>query len=171
MKIVTDRLIIRSIQSTDPASLAEIWIDPDVTYYMGGPRNYEEVLKSFIEDAKVISPPKIDLWPVIEKATGKIIGQCGIIDKDIEGKIEFELIYVLVKSVWGKGYATEAATFIKDYAFSQLGLPRIMALIDPKNTNSERVAIKVGLQYEKDAVRPSGNTMKVFALNAESHLY
>ena len=169
MKIETDRLLIRSIQETDPASLADLWIDPDVTHYMGGPRNYEEILQYLIEDAKAISQPKIDLWPIVEKATGKIIGQGGILSKGIEGKNEFEIIYVIAKSAWGKGYATEATTSIKDYAFRQLGLPRIIALIDPKNTKSERVAIKIGLQYEKDTVRPNGKTMKVLALNVEHY--
>ncbi|MFC1846513.1 GNAT family N-acetyltransferase [Chloroflexota bacterium] len=165
MKLETDRLIIRSIQETDPALLADLWTDPDVTYYMGGPRNYKEVLNSFVEDAQINPPLNIDLWPVIEKVTGQIIGHCGIIDKDVEGKSEFEIIYVIAKSAWGRGYATEAAISVRDYAFRQLDLTRIIALIDPNNVNSERVAIKAGLQYEKDAIRHGGKTMKLFALN------
>ncbi|MFC2027030.1 GNAT family N-acetyltransferase [Chloroflexota bacterium] len=169
MKLETDRLIIRSIQETDSESLANLWIDPDITCYMNGPRNYEEILKNFTEDAQIKPPLKVDLWPVVEKVTGQIIGHCGIIDKDTEGESEYEIIYVLAKSAWGKGLATEAAISIRDYAFRQLGLNRIIALIDPNNPNSERVAIKTGLRYEKDTVRPNGKTMRVFTLNVEDY--
>jgi len=136
MEIKTDRLIIRSIQEADVESLAALWTDPDVTHYMGGPRNYEEVLKSLREDAKLNLQPDFDLWTVIEKGTGQIIGHCGIIDKDVEGKREYEIIYVLAKSSWGKGFATEVAISIRDHAFNQLGLKRLIALIDPDNRQS-----------------------------------
>lgn len=98
MKIETGRLIIRSIQKTDAEPLAALWTDPDVTHYMGGPRNYEELLKSFREDAQLQLQPSFDLWPVIEKETGNVIGNCGIIEKNVDGKNEHEIIYVLAKS-------------------------------------------------------------------------
>ena len=169
MKIETDRLIIRSIQETDLESLAELWIDPDVTYYMGGQRNHEEVLKSLEDDVQANHKPTFNLWPVIEKGTNQIIGDCGIIEKKVEGKNEYEIVYVLAKSAWGKGFATEVAISIRDYAFKQLGLKRIIALIDPNNSSSERVAVKIGLRYERDTIRPNGKIMKVFALNLEDY--
>jgi len=167
MKIETDRSIIRSIQEADLEPLAALWADPEVTYYMGGPRNYEEVLKDLREDAQLNPQPAFDLWPVIEKETGQIIGHCGILEKDIEGRNQYEIVYVLAKSAWGKGFATEVASSLKDYAFNQLGLKRITALIDPDNQKSEIVATKIGLRYEKDTVRPNGKNMRLFALNIE----
>jgi ribosomal-protein-alanine N-acetyltransferase len=165
MKIETDRLIIRSIQEVDFEPLAALWVDPEVTYYMGGPRNYEEILTDLREDAQLNPQPAFDLWPVIEKETGQIIGHCGILEKDIEGRNEYEIAYVLAKSAWGQGFATEVASSLKDYAFNQLGLKRITALIDPDNQKSEIVATKIGLRYEKDTVRPNGKNMRLFALN------
>ncbi len=165
MRLETERLLIRSLQVTDAPTLAKLWADPRVTKYMGGPRSYDDLYESFIKDAQVKLTPKIDLWPVVEKSTGQIIGHCGILDKNVDGKTEYELIYVLAKSVWGKGYATETATSIKNYAFQRLGLRRIIALIDPQNKVSELVAVKVGLHYEKDTKRPSGKKMRVFSLN------
>jgi len=165
MKLETNRLIIRSLRKSDVESLAALWTDPNVTYYMGGSRNYEEVLKNLSEDARRSQQPSFDLWPVINKATGKIIGHCGIIDKEVEGKTEYEIVYVLAKSAWGKGLATEAAISIRDYAINKLGLKRIVALIDPDNQRSEIIAKKIGLTYEKDTVRPGGKIMRIFALN------
>ena len=167
MKIKTDRLIIRSIQEVDLEPLAALWTDPEVTYYMGGPRNYEEILKDLREDAQLDPQPAFDLWPVIEKETGQIIGHCGILEKNIEGRNQYEIVYVLAKSAWGRGFATEAASSLKDYAFGQLGLKRITALIDPDNLKSEMVATKIGLRYERNTVRPSGKNMRLFALNID----
>jgi ribosomal-protein-alanine N-acetyltransferase len=167
MKIETDRLIIGSIQEVDLEQLAALWADAEVTYYMGGPRNYEEVLRILGEDAQLNLQPVFDLRPVIEKKTGQIIGDCGILEKDIDGRNQYEIVYVLAKSAWGKGFATEVASCLKDYAFSELGLKRVTALIDPDNVKSEKVATKIGLKYEKDTVRPNGRNMRLFALNIE----
>jgi RimJ/RimL family protein N-acetyltransferase len=167
MNIETDRLIIKSNQEVDLEPLAVLWADPEVTHYMGGPRNYDEILKILKEDAEVSPQPVFDLWPVIEKETGKIIGTGGILEKDIDGRNQYEVIYVLARSAWGKGFATELASSLKDYAFNQLGLKRITALIDPDNVKSEMVATKIGLGYEKDTVRPNGKKMRLLALNIE----
>ena len=167
MKIETDRLTIKSNQEVDLEPLATLWADPEVTYYMGGPRNYEEILKILREDTQLNPQPVFDLWPFIEKETGQIIGTGGILEKDIDGRNQYEIIYVLAKSAWGKGFATEVARSLKDYAFNQLGLKRVTALIDPDNVKSEKVATKIGLRYEKDTVRPNGKTMRLYARNLE----
>ncbi len=164
MRIETHRLVIRSIEEADAEALAALWTDPNVTRYMGGPRSYDAVLESLREDAQLNPQPALDLWPVIEKGTGQIVGHCGIIEKDVEGKSEYEIVYVLAKSAWGKGLATEAANSIKNYAFNQLGLKRLIALIDPDNPKSQSTASKIGLKHERDTVRPDGKSMRVFAL-------
>ena len=167
MEIETDRLIIKSNQEVDLEPLATLWADPEVTHYIGGPRNYEEILKILREDAEVNPQPAFDLWPIIEKGTGQIIGTGGILEKDIDGRNQYEIIYVLAKSAWGKGFATEVARSLKDYAFDELGLKRVTALIDPDNQKSEVVATEIGLKYEKDTVRPNGKKMRLLALNFE----
>ena len=163
MKLETERLILRPLQAEDVAELTTLWADPEITRFMGGPRNYEEVYESLTEDARLKPPPTFDLWPVIEKTSDQIVGHCGLIDKEVDGSIEFELVYVLVGSARGKGYATEIASAIKDNAFKHHGLKRIISLIDPMNPASACVATKVGMQYEKDTIRPNKKVMQIFA--------
>lgn len=163
MLIETQRLLLRPLTSTDVDALVQIWTDPDVTQYMGGPRDLVKVRANLAEDAQANPPPQFDLQPVIEKVTGRIVGHCGITEKTVDDRVEHELVYVLAKSAWGKGYAAEIAKAVKDYAIEQIGLQRMIALIDPENVASRRVAEKVGLRYEKETIRPGGKRMHVYA--------
>ncbi len=165
LHIETGRLIIRSLRHADAPALAELWSDPDVTRFMGGPRNYSQVRETLEQDA---AGPALtfDLWPVVEKNSGRIIGDCGLLDKEVDGQAEVELVYVFHPSAWGKGYATEAAGAIRDYAFTRLGLARLIALIDPHNAASAQVARKLGFHLEKETRRPGGKVMQVYALPA-----
>jgi RimJ/RimL family protein N-acetyltransferase len=166
MKLETSRLLIRHLQPSDAETLARLWTHPEVTRYMGGPRDFHAIRQGFEEDARSSPPPVIDLWPVIEKATGQVVGHCGLIDKEVEGQQEVELVYVFQVPAWGKGYATEAASAVRDYAFATLKLKRIIALIDPDNSASARVAIKLGMSFEKETRRPSGKVLRVYAMHA-----
>lgn len=166
MQIDTPGLLIRSLQLSDAAPLAAIWTDPQVTQFMGGPRDRAEVQRWLEEDALLPDPPEIDLWPVVEKSSGRVVGHCGLTEKEVDGQNEVELVYVLEPGSWGKGYATEAASAMMRYAFEELGLPRVIALIDPRNAPSERVALKLGMTLEKETVRPGGKVMRVYAAAA-----
>ena len=53
-----------------------------------------------------------------------------------------------------------------EHAFGALGMTRLAALIDPANAASERVAVKLGMRWESDTVRPSGKVLRVYARDA-----
>ncbi|MFW5768805.1 MAG: GNAT family N-acetyltransferase, partial [Spirochaetota bacterium] len=132
--IETKRLILRRPRPEDTLTLVGLWTDLAVTRYLGGPRK-EPALTVALEES-VKSPEKFDLWPLIEKDSSSIIGHCGLIEKTVEQKEVIELVYVLHPSVWGRGYAREIGRALIEYGFRELGLPRIVALIDPGNSPS-----------------------------------
>lgn len=167
MYIETQRLIIRDLQETDAEALSSLWADPEVTTFLGGARDKEEIRKTLIEDAKTAAEVPYDLRTVIEKESGEIVGHCGLLDKEVDGQEEIELTYVIAKRTWGKGYATEAAAAIKDFAFAEMGLTRLIALIKPNNVSSERVALKVGMHHEKNTVRSNGIVMQVYVMEKD----
>jgi ribosomal-protein-alanine N-acetyltransferase len=62
-------------------------------------------------------------------------------------KYDAELMYHFAKPHWGKGYAKEAARGCLAYAKEKLGLRRIGAFVDPKNTASKRILEKNGFRF------------------------
>lgn len=92
-------------------------------------------------------------YAVVEKQSRIVTGYCGFFYfPDIDGQPEVEIGYRLARSAWGQGYATEAALAVRDFAFGTLGLKRLIAIIDPSNKVSIRVAQKIGMHYEKDVM-------------------
>jgi len=166
MQIETERLLIRSLEIADASPLAAIWSDLNVTQHMGGPRDSADIRLDLEEEARTGTQAEIALWPVVEKASGRVIGHCGFLEKDVDDRSETELIYILALDSWGQGYATEAASALRDYAFEQLGLRRIIALIDPENSASVRVAENIGMRCERETRRPSGKVMRVYSILA-----
>ncbi len=158
----TERLRLRNVVASDKEFLISLWQDPVVTQFMGGPRSSEMMEE---ELGNQLSDPfayEYDLWPVIEKTTGSPIGHCGILEKEVEGKNEYEVTYVLSPSYWGRGYATEIASELIRYAFEEKGLNRIIALIKPGNAASAQVAKRIGMHKEKSVIRGEGIVMDLF---------
>ena len=167
MRIETPRLVIRDLQESDLPALAALWSDPAVTRHLGGPRDYAAVVSALAEDLQA-SQEVYDLRPLVDKASGQVIGHCGYLEKEVDGQHEIELVYVLARSAWGKGLASEAARALRDYAFYELKVTRLIALIDPGNDASQRVAQKIGMQMARETIRPDGATRRVFAVELHS---
>ncbi|MCC6156288.1 MAG: GNAT family N-acetyltransferase [Candidatus Hydrogenedentes bacterium] len=166
MLLETRQLQIRFLCEEDVPALVALWTDPDVTRFMGGPREAETLRAGLTKDAQWAEDAPLSLLPIVEVASGAVVGHCGLIPKEVDGQNETELIYVLARAVWGKGYATEAAAAVMEHAFGALGLVRLVALIDPANVASARVAEKICMRHEGDTVRPSGKVLRVYAGDA-----
>lgn len=169
MRLETERLLLRPFEARDIDALVGLWTDPEVTRFMGGPRDPAELKALFEEDAGDPSSDRYDLWPVEERATGEVVGHCGLLDKEVEGREEIELSYVFAKTAWGRGYATETGVALRDHAFEKMGLSRLISLIEPGNVASERVARKVGMRLEREVVRPSGAVRRIYAMTRDRH--
>ena len=163
LPIETPRLLIRSLLPADVPSLVALWMDPEVTRHMGGPRDPAKVRDALESELKADAPDPFDLHPVIEKASGRIVGDCGLLRKEVDGRSEVEVVYVFAAEAWGRGYATEAASAVRDAAVHRLGIRRLIALIDPENTASARVAEKIEMRRERSTVRPGGGIRLIYA--------
>lgn len=87
-------------------------------------------------------------WGIYEKSTGCLIGQVGL--EYLPKTNEIGLQYALMPSVWGKGYASEAAKATLDYGFNLNGVVEIMAFTRFDNQASRNVLTKLGFLLKGD---------------------
>jgi len=150
----TRRLKLRQLLISDHESLDALFGDADVMEFSDMPLNSDEAgawLRSQIDGYEKNNG--IEISAVVKKSTSEFIGYCGLtLFPDIDGIAEIEIGYRLIRKFRGDGFATEAASAVRDYAFSELKLTRLVALIEPSNRRSIRVAEKIGMTYEKDVM-------------------
>jgi len=81
VRLETERLLLRNMEPADLDFLLNLWTDPEVTLYMGGPRERQALARSLEECVEDPCKDEWDLWPVFEKATGRPVGHCGLLNK------------------------------------------------------------------------------------------
>lgn len=168
-ELLTDRLRLRPYRSGDVTAMYAVFGDPEVMRFSmsGGDRSIDEtqtrVQKLIDHQAKF----GFSLWVVEDRATGAVLGDCGL--KQLEEGPEIEVGYRFAKPHWGRGYATEAAAASVRYGFGTLNLPRIVAVVAPPNTASSHVLEKIGLKYQHPA-HYYGRQMRYFAADRETFL-
>ena len=151
--IDTERLTLRPLRTDDKSDLLKVFGDKEVMKFSddGLPQKPAWIAQWIKKALANYDKTGHAVYVVIEKRSGEILGYCGLFDyEDIDGKPEVEVGYRLSKDSWGKGYATEAVSKLLEYAHSDLGLTRIIAMIDPQNIASQKVAEKADMKYEKD---------------------
>jgi RimJ/RimL family protein N-acetyltransferase len=153
--IETKRLSLRRLAESDHGALDTLFGDEEVMESsVDGTLSTEEVgawLKEQIDG--YVEADGVEILAVEVTSTSEVIGYCGLTRYPaIDGTTEIEIGYRLKRECWGLGYATEAASAVRDYAFTKLKLPRLVALIEPGNTRSVRVAEKLGMRFEKEVM-------------------
>jgi RimJ/RimL family protein N-acetyltransferase len=148
----TQRLRLRHFHICDFGALRAIFADTDVMHFGYGVQT-DTWIQNWLVQTQENYYKKWGFGPyaVVEKETYQMIGYCGLFYfPELAGQAEVELGYRLAKIHWGKGYATEAALAIRDYGFETLSLTRLVAMIDPANTASLKVARKLAMSFEKE---------------------
>ena len=145
----TDRLTLRRLGAADVDDMFDYAKRQDVTEYL---RWYPHQSKKYTSDYLRYISARYKLgdfydWAVVEKESGKMIGTCGFTSFDLPHD-SAEIGYVLNPEFHGKGYATEAATRVLEFGFSELSLHRIEARFMKENTASLRVMEKLGMTLE-----------------------
>ena len=136
---------MRPLVEADADALQAVFGDPQVMRFSGGgartPEGTRERVRGLIEHQARHGFSK---WGVEERATGELIGDCGI--QLLEGGPDVELGFHLRASAWGRGYATEAARASLEAAFAEAGLEQVIAIVAPGNAASVRVLRKIGMR-------------------------
>lgn len=162
----TERLLLRHFEPGDIEFLYPLYSDREVRrYFPEGTLTYAET-KAEVEYYLNGHPdyPDLGLWATMHKETDQFIGRCGLLPWTIEGRDEIEVAYLLGRAYWGQGLGTEAAQGIRDYAFENLGVSRLVCLIDEDHLASIQVAKKIGMSFEKEGQDELG-PFHLYAIN------
>jgi RimJ/RimL family protein N-acetyltransferase len=89
---------------------------------------------------------------IVLRSTGELVGDCGLVRTEVEGVDEVELGWIVRRSQWGRGFATEAGRAWLEYGLSTLRLGRVVSMIVEPNLASRRVAEKLGMSVERTAL-------------------
>ena len=87
-------------------------------------------------------------WTVVEKATGEVIGRVGLWHP--EGWPGIDLGWIIRRSRWNNGFATEAARAALDWTWANVDTDHVISVIQPDNLASIRVAEKIGERFERN---------------------
>lgn len=90
------------------------------------------------------------LWAVCLKETGEMIGDCGLTLQNIDGEMLPEIGYHIRKDCQRKGYAKEAASDVRDWAFEHTDYPSLYSYCKYTNEASYKTAEAIGMHFEKE---------------------
>ena len=140
----TTRLIGRRLEPADQAAMLAVYGDAEGMRYVGEgrPLTAEECERWIAVTAENYRRRGYGMFALVEKETGAVVGFCGLVHPGQQ--VEAELKYAFLRAAWGRGLATEAARGLLGYAIG-LGLPGVMATVDPEHAASQRVLEKAGM--------------------------
>jgi RimJ/RimL family protein N-acetyltransferase len=149
--MLTPRLEIRLPEECDRARFVELFCDNEFMVFSGGVLDDAAAHRRFDEMLQRAAEIPFAKQPLIERTTSTIIGYAGVNWFDFEDERRLEFGWRLVPEARGKGYATEASREVLALA-DQSFRGEILAMIDPTNHPSARVASKLGFVFWKKAV-------------------
>ncbi len=165
--IVTPRLILRSPLSSDLQNLHDhVLSDPGVMKMA-----FAGVSLSF-EQSKLFFDANFDhdhsgrkLGILIERETEMFAGIAGLLPCNVLNDPDYECGFVLRRSVWGRGYATEIGRRQVEYGLSELHLDRVLAQVAPRNQGSVAVLKKIGMEFHSSVQSAERGERHVYSVD------
>ena len=170
MKIETKRLILREMTEEDFAPLYRVLADRELMQHY--PYTFDEArvrdwIHKNIERYQIFG---FGLWAVCLKETSEMIGDCGLTMQNINGQIKPEIGYHIHRDHWRKGYGSEAARAVRDWAFTNRDFDRLYSYMKDTNIASWSTAAAAGLKRVKSYPDPVDGTLLVYAISREEWL-
>ncbi|MGD8813557.1 MAG: GNAT family N-acetyltransferase [Anaerolineales bacterium] len=149
--ITTSRLVLRPFSEDDDKRLHGILAEKDILRYFPNPGTptLDQVRKLIANQLKHWEEHGFGWWAVEPIGEGMLIGWNGL--QYLPDTDEIEVGYLLSKSHWNQGLATEGAQAGLEFAFGNLGLKQVVAIVHPENMASQRVIEKLGMNFTHQA--------------------
>jgi RimJ/RimL family protein N-acetyltransferase len=148
--IETYRLLLRKPRPDDAQALAEMLRDAEVMHFIGGVTDEpaEDIVARWRARwlANGVGP-----FVIVRREDERVLGRAGIVVWDTRvwrnstraeagEHAQDELGWALLREHWGRGYATEGALAVREWARREAGVANLISLIHPDNGSSRRVA-------------------------------
>jgi ribosomal-protein-alanine N-acetyltransferase len=145
----TKRLLLRPLAEADVPSLFEAFSDPRVMRYWSTPlwSSMDAARALVARDLKAMASGEYVRLGIERQEDGRLLGNCTLFKIDGQCR-RAEIGYGLAYSAWGRGYMHEALLALLEFGFSELGLNRVEADIDPRNEPSARSLERLGFRKE-----------------------
>lgn len=154
MDLQTERLRFREMSENDLDAMAQLLGDPRVMRYYPRPKTRQEAQRWIAWNQANYRELGFGLW-IIETVDGEFVGDCGLTMQQVDGERDVEVGYHVRVKFQNQGLGTEAARAAKAVAVDH-GVKRLIAIINPENVPSQRVAEKIGLRHERTASHREG---------------
>jgi RimJ/RimL family protein N-acetyltransferase len=143
-ELETERLRLRGWHDGDLDAYAEMYADPEVMRFLGGPVAREQAWRHLALLAGHWVLRGHGQWALERREDGRFVGRAGLWQPD--GWPGLEVGWALRRDAWGAGYATEAARAAIAWARDALGAGELISIIAPGNEASARVARRLGME-------------------------
>lgn len=162
----SERLLFRKLEPSDFEEWLPFYHDPRSTQYWEGlPSHPEEACK--VQFDRVFERYENNLGgmnALILKASGKLVGICGLLVQVVDGLEELEIGYSILPKFWLQGFAFEAAQKCKQFAFQEGYSDSLISIIHVDNVPSQKVALKNGMFLDKTTIYKD-NPVHIFRVN------
>jgi RimJ/RimL family protein N-acetyltransferase len=142
--LTTERLVLRPYDRGDEDGIVALLTDPDVMQFVGdGVFAPDRAHRVFAKVFDLYRRGAWGIWAVAERDTGRLVGSAEIKPRPND---DWEIVYILGRDAWGRGYATELGRELVRFGFERLALDRVTATVDYANAVSIRVLEKLGMR-------------------------
>lgn len=172
----TERLVLRAIEEGDAALQHRLLNTPTVMARLGGVKELHEIEAKHAKGMALYAQEGFSFLFMIEKATGEMVGHCGIkrVDNPLaKNQGDHEVGWLVREDRWRRGYAEEAMHAVLDWAFGRVGAPHVVALTSEANVGSWKLMEKLGmvrrrdLDFDDPAYPPEDRRTILYSLTAE----
>ena len=160
----TERLMLREYTADDADALFAILSDPETMRHYPRPfdrQMTENWISKNLERYKTLG---FGLWAVVLKETGELIGDCGLTLQCIDSELLPEIGYHIRKTHWRHGYAKEAASAVRDWAFRHTQYDVLCSYMKYTNAASCATARSVGMKRIREYADPVNTVSVVYAI-------
>lgn len=144
-------IIIREFLPQEQQTFLDLFKDNEVTQYLPvtSPERYIEMFSELLENYE---KKNLSRWAIFDATNTNFIGMC-VARIFTYNTTQIEIGYVLSKTYWGKGIATEVCKALTQYSFDNTATNEVVAITDVNNSGSQNVLQKAGFERLDNLIR------------------